>query len=336
MGLIRNAARVSLLLVFFVIIAGSIVRMTGSGMGCPDWPKCYGYIIPPTQEEQVQWQANRDFKKGQMIVKDEALWTAKENFTSSEIYEPTHWEKYTKHDYAIFNAAHTWTEYINRLFGAASGIPVLLLFVFSLLKVRSKPLIFALSVLTLFMLGYEAWLGKVVVEGNLVPNQITKHMFGSLAIVGLLVAIISMTIERKRIEVSRSFKGLLILTLFFVTAQILLGTQIREQVDEIAFQSADRSTWIDSLNGGIIIHRSFSLLILFSGIWLFWRNWKNDYALHSVGTFAVLIAVEAAVGAVLYYFDMPKFMQPIHLLLSTGLFAFVVWAVLRTRVLKNN
>ena len=68
----RKIAKTSLVLVYMVIIAGAVVRMTGSGMGCPDWPKCFGYLIPPTSEEQITWKPNTDFKKGYIIIKDES------------------------------------------------------------------------------------------------------------------------------------------------------------------------------------------------------------------------------------------------------------------------
>ena len=79
-------AKLSLILVYLVIVAGAVVRMTGSGMGCPDWPKCFGYYIHPSDAEVLQWQLNREFKSGQVIIKEEALFVAQKDFTSSASY----------------------------------------------------------------------------------------------------------------------------------------------------------------------------------------------------------------------------------------------------------
>ena len=75
-----NTTKIALVFVYLVIIAGATVRMTGSGMGCPDWPKCFGYYIPPTEESQLLWKPEHEYKKGQVIIMNEKLWTAKEDF----------------------------------------------------------------------------------------------------------------------------------------------------------------------------------------------------------------------------------------------------------------
>ena len=115
-------SKTALVLVYLVIIAGALVRMTGSGMGCPDWPKCFGYYIPPTQLSELTWQPNSAFQKGQVIIKDEVLLVAKSDFKTGASFNSSTWEKYAKHDYAIFNVYHTWIEYINRLVGALGGL----------------------------------------------------------------------------------------------------------------------------------------------------------------------------------------------------------------------
>lgn len=159
----RKLAKITLVLVYLVIVAGAVVRMTGSGMGCPDWPKCFGYYIPPTDVEQLLWKPNHDYKKGQIIIVDETLKVAIQNFHSSTAYNTENWRNYTKHDYAIFNPTHTWVEYINRLFGALSGFATLLLAFASLKYIRKKPWLTALSFFLVFAMGFQAWLGATVV-----------------------------------------------------------------------------------------------------------------------------------------------------------------------------
>ena len=97
---------ISLVLVYLVISAGAVVRMTGSGMGCPDWPKCFGYLIPPTERSELDWKPNHDYLKGEVIIVKESLRVATQNFNSQNQYLTENWKVYTKHDYAIFNAKH--------------------------------------------------------------------------------------------------------------------------------------------------------------------------------------------------------------------------------------
>ena len=70
-------SKLSLILVLFVILAGSLVRMTGSGMGCPDWPKCFGYLIPPTSIEEITWKPNQSYDKGVMILHENKFFNSK-------------------------------------------------------------------------------------------------------------------------------------------------------------------------------------------------------------------------------------------------------------------
>ena len=114
-------SKTALVLVYLVIVAGALVRMTGSGMGCPDWPKCFGYYIPPTDIKELLYQPNHNYSTDQVIIKDSKLWVANHDFISTSTFENKQWRPYTKHDYAIFNAVETWIEYINRLAGAVAG-----------------------------------------------------------------------------------------------------------------------------------------------------------------------------------------------------------------------
>lgn len=320
-SLILISARVSLVCTLLVVLAGSVVRMTGSGMGCPDWPKCFGYLIPPTDVEQVLWHPNSKVEKGQMIVHDEALWVAKSSFTSNDQLILDNWEKYTQHDYAIFNPAHTWTEYINRLIGAFTGLPVLLTFVLSLFFIRKNAWIPFFAFLSLFTLGFEAWLGKLVVDGNLVPNQITIHMFGALALVGFLLVLIRLIKGKTDKYVVGNLQiGLTIAVLVMTLLQVYMGTVVREQVDLIAHAGIERSMWIESLSVIFKVHRSFSIIVLALNAYLLWKLGVFTRKIN-LTIWASVLVFEILLGIGLTYLSFPSFMQPLHLLSAFVLFA---------------
>ena len=166
MNRVYNLTLVSIIIVYLVILAGGIVRMTGSGMGCPDWPKCFGYLIPPTEKSQLDWKPNYEYNKDEIIILDENLFYAIDDFNSKKEFNQSKWSKYIKHDYSKFNVYHTWIEYINRLIGAVTGLSVLILFLYSLKFFKTKKIITGLSFLSLLAILFQAWLGKTVVDSN--------------------------------------------------------------------------------------------------------------------------------------------------------------------------
>ncbi|MBI1266000.1 MAG: heme A synthase [Cryomorphaceae bacterium] len=329
---IKRTAWVSLVMVYLVIIAGSVVRMTGSGMGCPDWPKCFGFTIPPTNIDEVSWHAAEPYNAGRMIVRNDTLWVAQSTFVSGPSFEQSNWKPYDKHDYAIFNPMHTWVEFINRLIGALTGIPVLMLFILSFLfAVRHKKWFYWISSnATLFMLGFEAWLGKLVVDGNLIPGSITIHMLGSAVLIFLLLAIIRQS--EVNINVLKTQRLLMFGGLFLLVSQIILGTQVRELVDDLLHSGVERG---DALVGALpsifTFHRSFSWLNVL--IFLFWfRSMKKQTtAMKEVHVVGAMLFLQLLAGITLTYGGMPQAMQPVHLLSALIMLGAYWSAWVRTR-----
>jgi len=317
-------AKLSLILVYLVIVAGAVVRMTGSGMGCPDWPKCFGYYIPPTDAEILQWQPNREFKSGQVIIKEAALFVAQNDFTSSESYAKENWTPYTKHDYAIFNVWHTWIEYINRLVGALAGLATLFMALFSFSLWGTRPRLILFSWIVVFAMGFQAWLGATVVYSVLEPLKITLHMLMALAIVGLLLVILRNNWNVNFPQVSRWTKVFVLFGMTLTLAQIVMGTQVRQFVDhqiDLVGENA-KNLWLQQPAINFYVHRSFSILVLLVNGWIWWDFRKKGYPMKFANGVMACIGLEILTGIAMYYVDFPFGSQPAHLVLASLLFGF--------------
>jgi len=310
----RRISMMTLIAVYLVILAGGIVRASGAGMGCPDWPKCFGQLIPPTSEAQLP--AN-------------------------------YHETYAGRGYAdtSFNAVKTWTEYVNRLIGATTGILVFLTLLASRHYRKTDPVVFNVSLAVFLLIGFQAWLGARVVANHLNPWIITTHMLMAFAIVILLIYAIARSqqeslsaIDTRRLPAA--FKTVLQVAIGMSLLQIAMGTQIRQAMDPLIFQQmvhgdgGDRTLWRESFPFIFYIHRSFSSLILFTNLWLVWKIYKNirsDSLMFRFGlVLAGLVVTAILSGVSLDRLGFPAVVQPVHLLMAnlifgTQLFLFLVY-----------
>jgi cytochrome c oxidase assembly protein subunit 15 len=325
----NRLTKISLVLIYLVIIAGAIVRMTGSGMGCPDWPKCFGYLIPPTEKSELIFTSFHDYNKGEMIIlNSEKLYSATNDFKSNEAIDLNNWCLFEKHDYVVYDPLHTWVEYINRLIGALAGIPILLFTLISVYYWRDYKHRTLISILTVLGMGFQAWLGKTVVDSNLAPYKITIHMLMALVIVGLILSLIIHTKKSKSVN-NKLFKNLIIFSITLTLIQVVLGTQVREFVDEkVKLIGYDKANWLTDVPIKFYIHRSFSIIVLIVNFYLLYLNKKLRLGFNKVNYIILLIGVEILTGILMYYFDFPVLSQPIHLVIATIIFGLQFYILL--------
>ncbi len=307
----RRLGMLTICAVYLVILAGGIVRASGAGMGCPDWPTCFGQWIPPTSEAQLP--ANYH-----------------------EIYAQRGYEN------TQFNPIKTWTEYANRLVGMTIGFLIFLTAWSSRIYLKTDKPVFYLAITAFLLVGFQGWLGSMVVSSNLNPLKITIHMIVALIIVALLIY----TITRSQrdsfapidlINLPPKFKTVLLIVIGMTLVQIAMGTQVRQAVDFISHDlvSVDRQFWRDDFPIIFYVHRSFSSLILFTNAWLVWQLRKNvakNHPLVRAGFLLFgLIVTAILAGVSLDRLGMPPVAQPIHLLMANLILGtqFFMWMALR-------
>lgn len=322
----RNIGVLTIASVYFLILVGGIVRSTGSGMGCPDWPKCFGSWVPPTRVDQLP-QDYLEVYKDKRIQKNRDLAQTLERMGFSKVAHQLV-NNPAAHIETNFNVTKTWIEYGNRLVGVAIGILIFLTLVYSFRYWGKDNAIVYLSALTFVLVGFQGWLGSIVVSTNLLPETITIHMALALVIVALLIYAIARSqapqLRERVFKFSGSHLFLLWLAVFLSFYQILLGTQVREMIDEIAFNMnyQNRQDWIGQLDMAFYIHRSFSLFVLAVNVYLGYRLFKlKDGLLNRliVGLIAGLI-LEIVFGVMLAEWSIPAVLQPLHLVVATLIF----------------
>jgi cytochrome c oxidase assembly protein subunit 15 len=304
----QKTALATIVATLLLVAIGGLVRAAGAGLGCPDWPRCFGSWIPPTSAEQIppQWDASK------------------------------------------FNVWQTWLEYSNRLVGVVIGILVIATFLRSFRYRKTIPAVFWGSLIAVILVAFQGWLGGQVVYSGLHAVVITAHMLAALALIALLVytaflgsaAHFALDLHESS---RRKLLALGVVTLAATLVQVAIGTQVREAVDQ--FMKSDnpppRAAWLASAGAIDSLHRTLALVVVGAALYLLYAAIKErapTLLTRLAGGIALVCTLQISFGIGLAYANLPPPLQVLHLffgtLLATLLFLFTL-VVSRARSLTR-
>lgn len=328
---LKTFSIITLISIFLVVVAGGVVRMTGSGMGCPDWPKCFDRYIPPTDASQLpenykdiysEKRATKIERFGDFLTALGFEKQAKELIADKSLLE--------EQDFSAFN---TWTEYINRLLGALAGLLILIQTILAFAQFKKRKIMSFLALFLLLLTLFQAWFGAMVVATNIVPWVLTIHMMLAVLMIMIQLHIISIVDNKNKKNVSKGLYFTAMIGVLLMILQTLWGTQVRQQVD-VLMDAFPRIAIVDNLEGIYYFHRSMAIAIILIGISFFYFARKNkEYQKMSYYILGVVL-IEGIVGKLFSVLGMPALLQPIHLVLSMVLFSLLYFSFINFKLKK--
>ena len=296
---------ISIVFTYLLIFIGGLVRVSGAGMGCPDWPKCFDRWIPPTNLDQLP-----------------------------DYIDP---EK--------FNLVLALVEYLNRLFGALVGLIILVTCVYGLLYFKKhKSVTFSIT-LALFITFVEGWLGSKLVDTVLDPVTITLHLLLALIIIGLIIYssiqsyyIIEGNFEKDSVY-PENIKYIILGIMICVVVEIIIGTEIRGGLDisrkenpliegVILLKMLGPFKYIHTILGVILLGLVFYLRKILQNI----NSFPSDHMIYAVNFMLIIIGVQIVLGELLVFFEVKPLVQLFHmwfssLLLGLSIVQYTFWKI---------
>jgi len=281
---------------FLLILVGGLVRASGAGLGCPDWPRCFGSWFPPASAAELPPQ-----------------------------FDPSQ-----------FNPTLMWTEYLNRLLGVTVGLTILATAISAWRHHRRDPHILWPTVLALLLTGYEGWLGGRVVAHELAPWIVTAHLVVAIVIVLLLVYATVYAIYRRPalalagrpgtdddIETAprTSLITTIVVMILLTLGQVAVGTQVRGSIDDALDHGVAREgalATVGMLDGA---HRTAALAVMslaLVSLLVVWSKHPREKVI-AQWTYAVvaLAALQIVLGGVMAFVSLAPTAQVLHLTVAS-------------------
>jgi cytochrome c oxidase assembly protein subunit 15 len=322
-------SKITLVSIFLVVLAGSVVRMTGSGMGCPDWPKCFDCYIPPTDASQLPSNYKEIYsekREGKIKRFGDFLTSlgfedeAKELIADKSLLEEQD-----------FNAFNTWTEYINRLTGALAGMLILAQTIWAFASFKKRKVLSILAVILLFLTGFQAWFGAMVVATNIVPWVLTTHMMIAVLMILIQLHIIKLASSKEKVKVTPLLFYITLGSVILMLVQTLWGTQVRQQIDVLS-ETLLRENWMENLVGIFFYHRTMAIVIILIGITIFYFAKKENARIKSAYWILSVVLIEGLIGRLFSMLEMPAILQPVHLILSMVLLSILYFNLINFKI----
>ncbi len=268
---------------YFLILVGGLVRASGAGLGCPDWPRCFGGWVPPMSVAELPPQ-----------------------------FDPSQ-----------FNPTLMWTEYLNRLLGAAVGLLIIATAASAWRHHRRDPRILWTTIAAVLLTGFQGWLGGRVVAHELAAWIVTVHMVVALVIVQMLLYVTVQAWPRPGQTPSAALRGVRpwVMVLIAITLiQIVLGTQVRGGVDAALDAGVARDAALATVGTYDLLHRDAAFVVLLGSIlFQFWLAARRApmvvlrWSWISLG----LAVLQIGLGVVMAYVTLLPAAQVLHLTVAS-------------------
>jgi cytochrome c oxidase assembly protein subunit 15 len=277
---------------YLLIFIGGLVRVSGAGLGCPDWPKCFGRWIPPFNSSQIPPEFNA----------------------------------------ASFNFTLAWIEYINRLAGMLTGILILITAILAIKNFRNRKKIMVPSVLAAVVVAFQGWYGSIVVQSDLQPVTISIHLLLALFIVSLLlytlinVHFLDQSPAGKQIKPAGNILRILWLASLI---QITLGTEIRSAVEQAwqKFPLLSASEILSHTGPVTLVHAMLGILVAAGTVMISIRILRitngERFVRQGIAILNLLILTQLLIGFAMQIFGILPFLQIFHLW-SAALFIGII------------
>lgn len=311
---IRKISIVAVLLAAAVVMLGAYTRLTDAGLGCPDWPGCYGHIDVPKGAEEIA-KANAAFPD-----------------------RPVEPHK-------------AWNEMIHRYFASSLGLLIVIIFVMSLRnKDNQRPLKHPLALLVLVC--FQGALGMWTVTMNLNPFIVMSHLLGGFTTLSLLYLLVLRLTPYRLPGGDQGVRGLLgagIVGLVILVAQIALGGWTASNYAATACTQLPicEADWIENLNvkdafslqtgfanyefgvldytARMTIHVFHRIGAIITAIFLLWYAFKiyksavSSFFRSLAGLLTGVLFIQFALGVSNIYFQLPIAVAVAHNIVGIGL-----------------